>query len=93
MQTIQSTVVPAVIGALEMVKDKIETNDEGVLSRDKVWSKDQSVADSDAAPVEGQIIKSDGEPKAEIEKFQKVSFELLDIGLYYAEKGVTTVKS
>lgn len=27
------------------------------------------------------------------EKFQQVSFELLDIGIYYGEKGVGTIKS
>ena len=74
MQTIQTTVVPAVtdavIGALTTVKDKLEAVDEGVLTREKVWSKEQqAVADGDAAPVEGQIVKNDGEPKSDIEKF------------------------
>lgn len=74
MQTIQTTVVPAVtdavIGALTTVKDKLEAHDEGVLQREKVWSKDQATeADGDAAPVEGQIVKGDGEPKSDIEKF------------------------
>ena len=94
MQTIQSTVVPVVIDALTTVKDKLEANDQGVLAREKVWSKEeQAESDGNAAPVEGQIVKIDGEPKSDIEKFQRVSFELLDIGLYYAEKGVSTVKS
>ena len=32
-------------------------------------------------------------PENSIEKFKKISFELLDIGLYYGEKGIEIVKS
>ena len=57
MQTIQSTVVPAVIGALETVKGKLEAVDEGVLKREKVWSKEEEGAA--AEPVEGQVVQND----------------------------------
>lgn len=36
-----------------------------------------------------ELVNKDGD----MEKFKKVSFELLDIGLYYGQQGVEKVKS
>ena len=42
--------------------------------------------------VEGQI-EIEGEVDENTKKFKKVSYELLDIGVYYTNQGVSTVKS
>ena len=49
------------------MKERLETNDEKVLKREKVWSKEEgSEIEGQAAPAEGQIVRADGEPKADI---------------------------
>ena len=58
MQSLQQSVVPAVIGALELVKDKLETHDEKVLEREKIWSKEDVI--------EGQIVEFDSEANGDI---------------------------
>lgn len=82
MQTIQSTV----IGALEGVKEAIETRDEEVKKRDKIFSQEEIEAKKGEKPVEEHDAK-------DIEKFKKVSLELLDIGIFYGQKTITQVKS
>ena len=44
MQTLQNTV----LGALETVKDKLEQADESVVTRDKVFAKEEDKDKSDA---------------------------------------------
>lgn len=86
MQTIQSTV----IGTLENIKDTIEKRDEDVLKREHVFV--QSKESQDEASKQAAENAQDQEPES-IEKFKKVSFELLDIGLYYGNQSVSKVKS
>lgn len=86
MQTIQNTV----ISALEGVKDAIEKRDEEVLKREKVFSE-QKKAEADKKAQDAQIEKV--EENHDMEKFKQVSFELLDIGIFYGQKTMTQVKS
>jgi hypothetical protein len=97
MQTIGNTIV----GALETVKDTIEKRDEAVVNRNKVFSKD---SDSAASADEKNIVHQDADADEKegvdshravepIKKFKKVTYELLDIGVFYGQQGVQTVKS
>lgn len=103
MQTISNTIVDA----LETVKDTIEQRDEAVVSRNKVFSKEnapgsadskdrtsivQQDADADQKEDQASACKDEAEDLP-IERFKKVSYELLDIGVFYGQKGVEGVKS
>lgn len=102
VQTISNTIV----GALETVKDTIEQRDEAVVSRNKVFSKEKAPGsadskdrtsivqqDADADQKEDQASASNEAADLPIERFKKVSYELLDIGVFYGQKGVEGVKS
>ena len=80
MQTIQNTI----IGTLETVKDKLEQSNEAVQKRDKVFAKEQEKPEEE---------EEEHEASENYEKFKKVSFELLDIGIFYGQQGVQQVKS
>jgi hypothetical protein len=82
MQTIQNTVIEA----LEGVKTAIETRDEEVKKREKIFSQEEADAKKAEKP-------ADFHDAQDIEKFKKVSFELLDIGIFYGQKTITKVKS
>jgi hypothetical protein len=86
MQTIQNTV----IAGLELVKDKLEQVDETVVQREKVFATEDApeVAQLEAREENGVQIAD-----ADSGKFKKVSYELLDIGLHYGNKGLEKVKS
>ena len=75
MQTISNTI----IGTLETVKDTIESRDQKVLERSKVFAPEQQ-QEGEAAP-------------QDLDKFKKVSYELLDIGLFYTSGAVESVRS
>ena len=86
MQTISNVV----IGTLETVKSTIEERDQEVINRQKVFAALQQ----QDGQVNGDEAKQDEEVKEEsLDKFKKVSFELLDIGLHYGSKGVNTIRS
>ena len=69
-----------VINALETVKDSIENRDEEVKQRAKVFASEEKAA-----------LVAQEEPQ--LEHLKAISYELLDIGLFYGEKGVNSVKS
>ena len=77
MQTIQNTI----IGTLENVKDRLEQSNEAVLNREKIFAKEESEEEEEHDAQENY------------EKFKKVGFELLDIGIFYGQQGVEKVKS
>ena len=84
MESIQNTV----IGTLESLKQNIEERDEAVLKREHVFSQAaQGQADKQASEN-----AQDQDPQ-NLDKFKKVSYELLDIGLYYGQQKVQEVKS
>jgi len=66
------TIQNTIVGTLVSVKDTLEKRDESVAKREKFL----------VAKVEP------GESKDDIAKFKQVSFELLDIGIFYGNKGV-----
>ena len=84
MQTIQNTI----IGTLETVKDKLEQSNEAVQKREKIFAVDEL---NEAKPAEGA--EQHDATAENMEKFKKVSFELLDIGIFYGQQGVEKVKS
>ena len=88
MQTIQNTV----IAGLELVKDKLEQVDETVVQREKVFAAENVAAEREAQPVakEGDVAIL---AEADSDKFKKVSYELLDIGLHLGNIGLEKVKS
>jgi hypothetical protein len=61
---------------LETVKDKLEERDEAVLNRDKIFA---------AVDEEPEKKRDEQEEEADLTKFKKVSFELLDIGVHYGQ--------
>ena len=76
MLTIQNTI----IGTLESVKDKLESSNEAVQKREKIFAK--------------QVEEEEEHDEAEnFEKFKKVGFELLDIGIFYGKQGAEQVRS
>ena len=83
MESIQNTV----IGALESVKDSIEKRDKDVKARPQVFAKEQ---DNDEKK---DVVNEDDIVEIPMDKLKQVGLELLDIGLYYGEKGVDKVKS
>ena len=60
---------------METVKDKLEERDEAVLNREKIFS----------AAGEEPEKRDVQEEEADLTKFKKVSFELLDIGVHYGQ--------
>jgi len=87
-----------VLTALETVKEKLEQRDEAVLARKKIFShadkKDQSPAKPEEGKVEaGQTDAPNAVVDLPLDQFKKVTFELLDIGVFYGEQGVEKVKS
>ena len=82
------------------MKERIEQADEGVANRQKVFSATEKPEKEEGKVPEGQTgegdaqMKQPGMPAEEnMDKFKKVSFELLDISLYYTQQGVEKVKS
>jgi hypothetical protein len=71
------TIQNTIVGTLVSVKDTLEKRDEAVANREKFL----------IAKVEP------GESKDDIAKFKQVSLELLDIGIFYGNKGMEQVKS
>lgn len=82
MQTIGN----AVVGALESVKDTIEKRDEAVLQRQHVFASPEK---NDLPAVAAE----NAEEQLNLDKFKKVTYELLDIGVFYGQQGVGKVKS
>jgi hypothetical protein len=71
------TIQSTIVGTLVSVKDTLEKRDEAVAKREKYI----------VAKVEP------GESVDDIAKFKEVSLELLDIGIFYGNKGMDQVKS
>ena len=103
----QDKLQKTVVSALETIVDKLE-QDENVAKRPRVFAQDEAVvdgepkSDSDKKPKSGRKSKGDNQENGEepvefaendIEKFKKLSFEILDIGLFYGNKGLDKVKS
>ena len=86
MQTIQNTI----IGTLESVKDKLEQRDVDVAKRGKVFAEAGVAAPSQSDVLQEQ---ENAEIKPDFDKFKKVSFELLDIGLHYGNQGAEKIAS
>ena len=78
MQNIQNTIV----GTLEGVKDHLEQKDQSLLERQKIFAEKQEELKEEK--------KKEGE--SDLDKFKKVSLELMDIGVYYGQQGVDQIK-
>ena len=83
-----------VIGTLEDIKERLEQNDEKLLKRERVFAK-QAIGAPDAANLKKgdemiEIHKSESE---ELQQFKAVSYELLDIGLFYGKQCSDMVRS
>ena len=87
MQTIQNTIV----GTLENVKEKLEKRDQAVIGRDKIFSSDEA-PQNEPVIASDEVVPAEGAQMRDFNEFKKVSFELMDIGMYYGQQGVDRVK-
>ena len=84
-----------VVGTLEGVKDKLEQNDQNLAKRQRYFGApdEPSAADQSSDSKESTEIPKGVSDEQNPVKFKQVGLELLNIGIYYGEKGVDTVKS
>ena len=87
MQRIQNRIVDT----LENVKDKLEKRDEAVLKRDKIFASAEA-PESLPASDSDLVVPNEGVHSRDFNEFKKVSFELMDIGMFYGQQGVQKVK-